>query len=164
MSFVVWSQPIAVVDDALRLVEASYERQARAFLLDGSLLPPEFFDLRTRFAGEFVQKLVNYGLRVARGVPARRAARRALPRVRRRAARRPRLPHVRHASGGRGLAGVELAETHFAAFAFSRSSTIFSAKRCVQKSIAACTSPHCHVAACWTAPPPPRRSIAAARS
>ena len=38
--FVVWSQPIAAVDDALRLVEASYERQARAFLLDGSLLPP----------------------------------------------------------------------------------------------------------------------------
>ena len=46
MSFVVWSQPIAKVDDALRLVEASYERQSRAFLLDGSLLPPEFFDLR----------------------------------------------------------------------------------------------------------------------
>jgi len=67
--FVVWSQPIAVVDDALRLVEASYERQVRAFLLDHSVLPPEFFDLRTRFAGEFVQKVVNYGLRVAAVFP-----------------------------------------------------------------------------------------------
>ena len=67
--FIVWSQPIAVVDDALRLVEASYERQARAFLLDGGLLPAEFFDLRTRFAGEFVQKVVNYGLRVAAVFP-----------------------------------------------------------------------------------------------
>ena len=34
-----------------------------------SLLPAEFFDLRTRFAGEFVQKLVNYGLRVAAVFP-----------------------------------------------------------------------------------------------
>jgi hypothetical protein len=69
MSFVVWSQPIAKVDDALRLVEASYEQQSRAFLLEEHLLPAEFFDLRTRFAGEFVQKLVNYGLRVAAVFP-----------------------------------------------------------------------------------------------
>ena len=69
MSFVVWAQPIAKVDDALRLVEASYERQVRAFLIESSLLPAEFFDLRTRFAGEFVQKLVNYGLRVAAVFP-----------------------------------------------------------------------------------------------
>ena len=69
MSFVAWSQPIAKVDDARRLVEASYEQQSRAFLLDGSLLPAEFFDLRTRFAGEFVQKLVNYGVKVAAVFP-----------------------------------------------------------------------------------------------
>lgn len=69
MSFVVWSQPIAKVDDAVRLVEAAYEQDTRAFLLEGNLLPAEFFDLRTRFAGEFVQKLVNYGLRVAAVFP-----------------------------------------------------------------------------------------------
>jgi hypothetical protein len=63
--FVEWSQPIAKVDDALRFVEAAYEHETRAFLVDARLLPPEFFDLRTRFAGEFVQKLVNYQLRVA---------------------------------------------------------------------------------------------------
>ena len=138
--------------------------RARAFLLDGSLLPAAVLrpahPLRGRVRAE-ARELRPPG---RSGVPARRRPRRALPRVRRRAARRPGLPHVRHASGGRGLAGVELAEPHFAAFAFSRSSTIFSAKRWVQKSIAACTSPHCHTAACWTAPPPPRRSIAAARS
>lgn len=69
MNFVVWTTPIVRVDDALRLVEASYERGTRAFLLDSALLPSEFFDLRTRFAGEFVQKLVNYGLRVAAVFP-----------------------------------------------------------------------------------------------
>jgi len=63
--FLEWSQPIEKVDDALRLVEASYERQASAFLIEARLLPADFFDLRTRFAGDFVQKLVNYGLRVA---------------------------------------------------------------------------------------------------
>jgi hypothetical protein len=29
------------------------------------MLPPEFFELRTRFAGEFIQKLLNYRLIVA---------------------------------------------------------------------------------------------------
>jgi hypothetical protein len=67
--FIVWSQPIAAVDDALRFVETAYEQNTRAFLLDGSLLPAEFFELRTRFAGEFVQKLVNYQLRVAAVFP-----------------------------------------------------------------------------------------------
>ena len=64
-----WLQPIAEVDDALRLVEASYERHTRSFLIEARLLPAEFFDLRTRFAGDFVQKLVNYGLRVALVAP-----------------------------------------------------------------------------------------------
>ena len=63
--FTVWSEPISRVDDALRFVEATYEHGTRGFLLDGGLLPAEFFELRSRFAGEFVQKLVNYQLRVA---------------------------------------------------------------------------------------------------
>ena len=67
--FAEWSQPIEKVDDALRLVEASYERQTSAFLIEARLLPAEFFELRTRFAGDFVQKLVNYGLRVALVAP-----------------------------------------------------------------------------------------------
>ena len=67
--FVVWSRPIASVDDALRFVEAAYEQNTRAFLLEGHLLPAEFFELRSRFAGEFVQKLVNYQLRVAAVFP-----------------------------------------------------------------------------------------------
>jgi len=63
--FVEWSEPIVRVEDALRLVEAGYEWDTQAFLIGERLLPAEFFDLRTRFAGEFVQKLVNYQLRVA---------------------------------------------------------------------------------------------------
>ena len=36
----------------------------RLLLRDGQL-PSEFFDLQTRFAGEFIQKLVNYRIVVA---------------------------------------------------------------------------------------------------
>ena len=67
--FAVWSEPIAKPDDALRFVEKGYELQTRAFLLDGALLPEEFFALRSRFAGDFAQKLVNYQLRVALVLP-----------------------------------------------------------------------------------------------
>ena len=56
---------ISKVDDALELVAASMEHQTGFVLLDASMLSPSFFDLRTRFAGEFLQKLQNYQLRTA---------------------------------------------------------------------------------------------------
>ncbi len=45
------------------------EHGARALLLDADALPPAFFDLRTGMAGELVQKLTNYGVRMAAVVP-----------------------------------------------------------------------------------------------
>jgi hypothetical protein len=56
-------------EDALDLIAACYEHAACSVLLDGSSLPDSFFDLRTRFAGDFVQKLVTYQLRVAAVFP-----------------------------------------------------------------------------------------------
>lgn len=38
-------------------------------LLDHGALPAEFFDLSTGTAGEFMQKLANYGIRAAAVVP-----------------------------------------------------------------------------------------------
>jgi hypothetical protein len=38
---------------------------AHALLVEAHHLPPEFFDLKTGFAGELLQKLENYGIRVA---------------------------------------------------------------------------------------------------
>jgi Domain of unknown function (DUF4180) len=56
-----------VVDlsDALSIVEASYELNTTRVLLRGRQLPAAFFELQTRFAGEFIQKLVNYRITVA---------------------------------------------------------------------------------------------------
>ena len=53
------------VDDALELVTACIEQQTGLLLIEAARLPDEFFDLKTRFAGEFIQKLQNYRLKLA---------------------------------------------------------------------------------------------------
>lgn len=57
--------PITSLDDALALIAAAHDHDASKVLLDEAFLPPAFFDLQTRFAGEFIQKLMNYRLYVA---------------------------------------------------------------------------------------------------
>ena len=59
------AQPIAPVAALVRCIEhGSY-----ALLLDRGTLPASFFDLSTGVAGELVQKLVNYDVRMAAVVP-----------------------------------------------------------------------------------------------
>ena len=70
MSFTECDIDIARVDDALLLVTACIEEQTGRLLIDASRLPDDFFDLKTRFAGEFIQKLQNYRLKLAIVVPA----------------------------------------------------------------------------------------------
>jgi hypothetical protein len=58
-------EPVGSTGDALALVSACVEHDAMNLLLDDRHLPPPFFDLRSGFAGEFVQKLQNYRVRLA---------------------------------------------------------------------------------------------------
>jgi hypothetical protein len=51
--------------DALDLVAASYEERADFIAIPVERLDPDFFTLSNGLAGEFLQKLVNYRLRVA---------------------------------------------------------------------------------------------------
>jgi hypothetical protein len=51
--------------DALDLIAASYEHEADFIAIPVERLDPEFFTLSNGLAGEFLQKLVNYRLRVA---------------------------------------------------------------------------------------------------
>lgn len=51
--------------DALDLVAASYEHQADFIAIPVERFDPEFFTLSNGLAGDFLQKLVNYRLRVA---------------------------------------------------------------------------------------------------
>ncbi len=58
-------EPIGSTGDALELVSACIEHDATRLLIDDRQLPPAFFELRSGFAGEFVQKLVNYRMQLA---------------------------------------------------------------------------------------------------
>ena len=58
-------EAITATGDALELVSACAEQDATRILLDDRFLPPAFFELRSGFAGEFVQKLVNYRVQLA---------------------------------------------------------------------------------------------------
>ena len=51
--------------DALDLIGAAFGSEAEIFAIPTSRLGPGFFDLSTRIAGEILQKLINYRVRVA---------------------------------------------------------------------------------------------------
>lgn len=53
------------VADALELIGAAGGAGATVVAVPVSRFDPAFFDLSTRLAGEFMQKLVNYGVRLA---------------------------------------------------------------------------------------------------
>jgi hypothetical protein len=55
--------------DALDLIVACLENHSSRLLLEAHRLPEAFFDLRTGFAGELVQKLQNYQLRTGAVFP-----------------------------------------------------------------------------------------------
>lgn len=57
--------PLASDRQAVDLVGAALSSEASLVALPVSRLAPEFLDLKTRLAGEVLQKFVNYGLRVA---------------------------------------------------------------------------------------------------
>jgi hypothetical protein len=59
------SELVGTVRETNRLIEICAEAQTDALLLYPANLPPAFFDLSSREAGEMLQKLRQYGLRLA---------------------------------------------------------------------------------------------------
>jgi hypothetical protein len=55
--------------DPVAAAVSCVEQRARALLLDGLALSAAFFDLSTGVAGELMQKLTNYDIRMAGVVP-----------------------------------------------------------------------------------------------
>ena len=53
------------VDDVLELFSACYEADTDRVLVEAHALPPDFFALHTRFAGELLQKFATYRVRLA---------------------------------------------------------------------------------------------------
>ena len=55
---------------ALELISGCMEHGVERVLVEAHALPPEFFALRSGFAGELLQKLANYGVCLAGVFPA----------------------------------------------------------------------------------------------
>ncbi len=54
------------VNDAMDLIfSVTYEYECNNVILNSDNLDKSFFDLKTKFAGELLQKLVNYNCRIA---------------------------------------------------------------------------------------------------
>jgi PadR family transcriptional regulator, regulatory protein AphA len=60
---------IASVQDALDFIGFCGNNRAMGVLLDSNNLSPDFFDLKTRLAGEVLQKFINYRVRFAVVIP-----------------------------------------------------------------------------------------------
>ncbi len=66
---------VAIVDSAVRIekvqvildliVTAWYESEAAGLIIEKASLPESFFDLRTGFAGDVLQKFSNYRMKLA---------------------------------------------------------------------------------------------------
>lgn len=67
IAYVHTSTPILTdVQSALDLMATvRYETECDAIIIDKEALTEDFFDLKTRLAGEIIQKYVNYGIRMA---------------------------------------------------------------------------------------------------
>ena len=57
--------PPRTAKDATDIISAAWEHRAKLVVLPADWLGDDFFRLSTRIAGEVVQKLQDYGLRVA---------------------------------------------------------------------------------------------------
>lgn len=58
-------QPIKSVDDAVDLLGNANYNDAKRIVVHQSQLHPDFFELKTRLAGEILQKFSNYRMQLA---------------------------------------------------------------------------------------------------
>jgi hypothetical protein len=60
-----WEVPIASAADALELVALCGENDTQCLLVHEAVLSEAFFELKTKVAGEVLQKFINYDIRTA---------------------------------------------------------------------------------------------------
>ncbi len=61
--------PLSNENDALDLIALCWEHEAQAILMHSSVFSQDFFNLKTTFAGNFIQKFINYNIKVAAVFP-----------------------------------------------------------------------------------------------
>ncbi|MFC4597872.1 DUF4180 domain-containing protein [Cohnella hongkongensis] len=63
------SPPLSTESEALDLIALCGEQETSLLMIRYAALSPDFFNLKTRIAGDIVQKLVNYGIKTVVLVP-----------------------------------------------------------------------------------------------
>lgn len=63
------TKPLSTENDALDLIALCWEHEENAIMIHYAALSEEFFKLKTKSAGNIIQKFVNYGIKAAAIVP-----------------------------------------------------------------------------------------------
>lgn len=63
------TKPLSTENDALDLIALCWEHESNALLIHYSTLSEDFFKLKTKVAGNIIQKFINYGIKAATIVP-----------------------------------------------------------------------------------------------
>lgn len=61
--------PLSSENDALDLIALCWEHETNYVLIHKDVLSESFFDLKTKTAGNIIQKFVNYGIKAAAIIP-----------------------------------------------------------------------------------------------
>ena len=63
------AEPVSSENDALDMIALCWEHEANALMINYETLSENFFNLKTKVAGNIIQKFVNYNIKVAAIVP-----------------------------------------------------------------------------------------------
>ncbi|MCD9024704.1 DUF4180 domain-containing protein [Cohnella silvisoli] len=63
------TEPLSTENDALDLISLCWEHETNALMIHYAALSEDFFKLKTRLAGNIIQKFINYGIKAAAIIP-----------------------------------------------------------------------------------------------
>ncbi|RED59398.1 DUF4180 domain-containing protein [Cohnella lupini] len=69
IEFISATEPLSTENDALDLVALCWEHETTALMIHYTALSEDFFKLKTKLAGDMIQKFTNYGIKVAAIIP-----------------------------------------------------------------------------------------------
>lgn len=69
MEILAAAKPLSTENDAIELISLCLEHNTTALLIHSAALSEDFFRLKTRVAGNMIQKFINYGIKAAILVP-----------------------------------------------------------------------------------------------
>ncbi|MCD4711820.1 MAG: DUF4180 domain-containing protein [Clostridiales bacterium] len=61
--------PISTENDVLDVIALCWEHETNLLMIHYNALADEFFDLKTKLAGNIIQKLINYGIKTVNVIP-----------------------------------------------------------------------------------------------